>query len=211
MINTYNDFLERIEYTIKLRSKNYVNTDCGLENLTRVIYSDIMTKINLGYIKDGYLMDGSQSFAIRGTNENLDTPSDPNGAATEHYKVPTDIVDDKDYTISRLLQHVDNFTYRWTTEEAASNFDGRYIYFVRAIHYEIESLPGHLYQDIYNAMIEGIMYEISTSIPSQVDDLVSNRYYQRYYNERTDLINRFPQVQYVEENIPARRTELWQS
>ena len=207
MINTYDDFVDRITSTIKIRSKNYVNTDCNLDYLVSTIYNDIMTKINLGYIKDGYLMDGSEIFEIRSDNKDPDEPDNPENVATEHYDMATDIVDDEDYKINKLLQRVDKYKYKWTTQYMMDEYNGKYIYFVRPVHYDIQVLPSNMYQEIFSAMIEGMMYEIAVSIPSQIDDAVSNRFYQRYFNERENLINRFPQIQYVDENIPVRNNK----
>ncbi len=204
MINTYDNFVDRIGSTIKIRSKNFVNTDCNIEELTKMVYSDIMTKINLGYIKDGYLMDGSQTFEIRSDDRD---PDDLTFTTTEIYGTVMDIVDEDDYDISKFLQQVDNYTFKWVTENLVSDFDGKYIYFVRPVHYDIVTLPVNFYHDIFPAMIEGIMYHIEVSIPSQVDGQLSNLTYQRYYQERQVLLNRFPQVQYVEKNIPKRNNE----
>ena len=56
MTNTYSDFISRIGSVIKIRSKNFVNTDCSIEELIRLVYNDIMTKINLSFVKDEYLI-----------------------------------------------------------------------------------------------------------------------------------------------------------
>ncbi len=204
MTNTYSDFISRIGSVIKIRSKNFVNTDCSIEELIRLVYNDIMTKINLSFVKDEYLMDGSESFKIKIDNQDKE---DPSSEITEYYGEPSDIVDADDYCITELLQKIDDYTYKWISSELAEQFNTKYISFVRPVHYDMEYLPGRLYHDIFPSMIEGVMYHIEVSIPSQTDGQLSNLTYQRYYQERQNLINRFPQVQYVDKNIPKRNTE----
>ncbi len=207
MITSYQSFIDSIGEMIKIRSRNFVNTNCDIEQLVYFVYNDIMTLVNMTYIKDRYKVDGSGDITIRIDNRIID---DENNPPTQYYGTPTDIVTDSGYTIMNMLQRIDEYTYRWIADELYTKFDTQYIYFVRPMHYDVEHLPSEYYSRIMTAMVEGIMYNIEVTIPSQGDGQLANLYYQKFFNAKADLMNRFPQVEYVDPKIPKLEREEWQ-
>ncbi len=201
MINSFEDFETHVINMIKIRSKNFVNTDCDMDVLINLVYTDIMTKIILDWTKDEYLCDGSETITIK---ENNFDSTIIDFVVTEKYGLPTDIVDEYDYHIDKVLERVNTYEYKFVTEDLADEFNGKNIYFIRPIEYDITTLPSRYYDEILNALIEGIMYHIEVSIPSQVDGQISNMFYQRYFSEKQKLVDKYPQVQYVDSNFPKR-------
>ena len=197
---TYDDFEDRVVAVLKHRSKNYTNTNCSITELVLMIYQDIINTVHLDWIKDGYIVTNSDIMVIRRDNEENDDPE----TTTEEYGIPYDIVDDENYTITGSLQRIEDCTFKWVDLQMQEQLMDKTIYFIRPVDYKLQNLPPRLYRMIFQAVIEGVMYEIATAIPTQVDDLVSNRYYQRYYNEKQNLINRLPQINFIEKQIPAR-------
>ncbi len=201
MLRSYEEFLDTIEQTIIYRSKNYANTNCDVHTLSRIVYEDICNSAFFTWVKDEYYINAEEdTLTIRLDN----MPGTETQDITEMYGVPTDIVDKDDYCISSYLQSVDICKYKWINTDFRDNNPNEPIYFIRPIIYAIEHLPRRLYQVIFNAIIEGVMYHIHQSIPSQVDSAIANLSYQRYYSAKQQLINKYPQVQYVDKNIPAR-------
>ncbi len=205
MLASYEDFEKQVINVLTARSRNFVNTDCDIIALSNLVYTDITNKIIFDWIKDEYLCDDTNTVTIRENNYDSSTPEI---TATEKYGLPTNIVDEYDYDISMSLAHVDTYNYKFVSDAYIDEFNGKNIYFIRPVQYSIEKLPSRFYDDIFSAMIEGLMYHIETAIPSQVDGQLSNLYYQRFFSEKERLLNKYPQIQYVGTNFPKRNINV---
>ncbi len=199
MLTSYEEFKDYLTGIIKIRSKNFVNTDCDLAFITGLVYTDLTSSVILSWVKQEYLCTDSETMVLDRDNHSIITQK-----TTEEYGIAFDIVDAEDYSVNEWIAHVDECTYKWKTPELVSDYNGKKIYFVRPVKYSLEELPTRFYSVILPAIIEGIMYNIETSIPSEIDGQLSNLYYQRFYQEKKTLINRYPQVQYVDKNLPLR-------
>ncbi len=198
MLTSYSAFEKALVTMLRVRSKNYVNTDCDIVAIIEVVYSDLSSNIIFNWVKHWHLVDDREIILLPRNNISNDDVL----TLTEEYGVVTDIVDENDRCIKNLLFRVNENEYKWTSEEAMKEYIDRSIAFVRPVIYKIDSLPIRFYDKVFTAMLEGIMYHIQLSIPSDGDTQAGNLAYQRYYSEKQKLLNLYPQVQYVDKNIP---------
>jgi len=200
MLTDYESFYKHLVDTLQIRSRNYVNTDCDIEAAIEAVYRDISNIVRLEWIAQEYIVDKSvEKFQLQNDN------STPNAAPTERYGPETDIVDEKYRPISEKLLNLDQpGSFGWRDRTFRNSMDGKPIYFIRPVTYDIHVLPSHLYDIIFPAVLEGIIHWIEASIPSQIDAAIENRNYMRFYNEKRNLINRFPQIKYFDNRLPER-------
>ncbi len=200
MLVSYENFKTGFVSMIKIRSKNYVNTDCDIDAILSTVYADVSTQIIFEWVKQSYTVVDEYSVVLP-TNNIVGGDA---STITEEYGEVMDIVDDEDMSINKILAKVDTCTYKWLYEEYRDSHIGDAIYFVRPVVYRLEHLPSDMYDKLFTALLEGVMYHIQLSIPSQGDTQAGNLAYQRYFSEKQKLLNLHPQIQYVDKNMPIR-------
>ncbi len=203
MLVSYDDFEKQMIEMLIIRSKNYVHTDCDLTALINTVYGDICSEIIFAYVKQSYTIVDEYAVVLKSNNISNDNVL----TITEVYGEALDFVDANDMDIGMYLARVDLNTYKWTIEEYRDTHLGDVISVVRAVTYKLEHLPVKFYDRLFTSIIEGVMYHVQLSIPSQGDTQAGNLAYQRYYSEKKKLLNLFPQVQYVSKNMPLRNSE----
>ncbi len=197
MLTGYESFKDRITTMIKIRSANYVETDCDITAMVSTIYEELAISIMFNTIVLEHTVLDENEFTTPSSNI---TGSDVS-TITEKYSDVLDIVDENDVSILKHIHLVDNNTYRWnnykgrctTSNGVPSLLIDEKIYIIRKNIIDIKLLPLEMYGLIFTAMLEGIMYYIQTALPNQVDGQVGNFSYQRYYNAKKALINLIPQ------------------
>lgn len=191
MIKQYSDWEEQIVKMIKIRSANYVETDCDIEALIDTVYQDINNTVMLNRYKQSHLVQDVGSFTI--LNDDGDV-GDPNSMRTRYTDV-LDIVDEYDVSILERLHKTNESSWTWnnyggcTDNGVPAHFVGETIYFIRKSVTEIDRLPLEMLSKLTNPMLEGIMYYIQTALPNQVDGQVGNWSYQRYFNAKKAIMN----------------------
>ncbi len=197
MLTGYESFKDKITAMIKIRSANYVNTDCDITAMISSVYEELAISILFEKARLEYTVLDVNQFT---TVDNNSTDSDLS-TMTKKYSDVLDIVDEYDVSILKDIHLVDDNTYRWnnysgvcsTENGVPSILIGKNIYVIRKSISSIETLTIDVYGKIFPAMLEGIMYYIQTALPNQVDGQVGNYSYQRYYNAKKALINLIPQ------------------
>lgn len=184
MVVSYKDFKAQLEGMVKLRSRNYVNTDCDIDVLIHTVYHDIATEINLKYNKTEVVLTDTTVIELDGEDANI------------IYGETIQILNSEGYNITSAFQRINYHTYQDHTGYIASHI-GETIYFVRSEFRSIENAGKKIYNLLMPAMIEGIMYYIQGSIPSQVDGQLDNASYQRFYKAKDDIKNLLPQFEYA--------------
>ena len=61
----------------------------------------------------------------------------------------------------------------------------------------IKVLEPWMYQLILKPMVEGIMFEIQDSVPSETDGKLGNLQYQRFFNAKKELKLKLPQMESI--------------
>ncbi len=199
MIINYITFTDQITAIIKLRSKNFVNTNCDIANLISMVYTDIMNEVNLTYEKYPYTISDDKIITL--TNEKLDTDG---LTVLTIYKEVFDIVDEHDDTLGKQILKTDNSKYRYVDDLYREDNKGKTIYFVRSTIPAIDSLDSKMYNKMFVALVEGLMYHIQASIPDTADGQIINLQYQRYYAAKKELLNSLPQVAYIPKHANER-------
>ena len=197
MLTSYSAFKDRLISVIKIRSRNFVNTDCDIDALAHIVYNDIISEVNLKWYKQPYVISDEELIVLPANN----IVGDDTATVTEFYKRVYDIVDEDDCNITDYIIRTDNDTYRYISLEYRDYNKGKTIYFVRSVAATIETLNLEQYHLILSAMVEGIMYYVQASIPDPNDGQTVNLAYQRYVAEKKKLINKLPQVQYVPKHV----------
>ncbi len=195
MISSYESFLTQLEAAIIFRSKNFVNTDCDIHVLTAMVYTDIANEMNLRYEKYPYII--NDEILIYLDTDILDVDLETIGT----YKDVYDIVDQYDNTLMKEIVKTDTNTYRYVHDQYRKNNIDATIYFVRSVIPDISQLDNRLYNKLLAVMIEGIMWHIQASIPATADGQIINLALQRYYSQKTALLNSMPQVQYIKKRV----------
>lgn len=189
MIRNYQSFKDNIEKMVKIRSANYVESDCDILAMIETVYEDIQSEVLLDTIKQEWVTDGEEEFTIPNYNSEIEDN------IIEKYTNVLDIVDEYDVSILDALHMTDDETWRWDSRYSGpSEFpSGTSIFFIRKKISDLSSLDPLAYGDLTVAILEGVMYFIQTAIPNQVDGQVGNYSYQRYYNAKKELANKHPQ------------------
>ncbi len=191
MIISYNSFENKLIEMLKIRSSNFVNTDCNMEVLIDTVYSNIMNDVNFDTTKTGYVLNEEKIFILK--QDNYD-PQVESIIATIRYGIATKIVDDEEVNVEDYMVILEDYIYRLDDSMFPNRYTDRTFYFYQPTLYSIELLPPKYYDEIFPAMIEGIMYEIEVSIPSEVDGKLSNMFYQRFFNEKEKLQKKHPKL-----------------
>ncbi len=191
MLTSFEGFKESLLAVMKIRSANFVNTNCDLNYLMRLVYTDIAQSITFKTIKEEHLVDDSKLFVLK---ENDFDSSDPVSELTMRYNIATSIVDDEEINIENFMVVLDDYEYRLDDSSFPERYLDRNIYFYRPVIYAMESLPSKIFEEILNCMIEGLMYQIEVSIPSDIDGKLSNMFYQRFFAEKKKLQEKYPKL-----------------
>ncbi len=200
MIKTYEEFEDHLIALIKVRSRNYVNTDCDVNALIELVYTEIMGEVTLEWIKQPYEITSDIEFTIPDDNRSLEllVPTEIYGTVADvEYTDEDDSCVCGSYSIKKMLQEVEPNTFRFKSCDFHEDYIGKTIYFIRPVTTDLEHLNGRIYRIIASCMLEGIMMYIEGTIPSQVDTAVNNYAYNRYQVCKTRLINKYPQTNYV--------------
>ncbi len=200
MLTSYEEFEKALIVMLRVRSKNYVNTDCDIVTILDLVYSDISSTININWVKTIHAVIDEDIIYLASN----DIQDGNVSTLTEEYGVVHDIVDDEDYDIGNLLFQVNDNAYRWKTSDAKEAFIGKDIFFIRPVIYKLNSLPFRFYDKLFTVLVEGVMYHIEASVFNPNDIEAGNLSYQRYYAAKNKLINDYPQVQYIDKNLPVR-------
>ncbi len=191
MLVSFEAFEEAILAVLKIRSANFVNTNCDLDVISRLVYMDIAQNVHFDSVKTGYLTTDEKTFELKSDDvDSLVEGSIP----TMRYGIATKIVDDAENDIDEQMIILGDYEYKLDDSFFPGIYLDRYIYFYQPITYAMEYLPAKYYDEIFNAMIEGIMYQIEVSIPSDIDGKLSNLYYQRFFNEKKRLQENHPKL-----------------
>jgi hypothetical protein len=197
MLNSYDEFEKNMIDIIKVRSKNYTNTNCNIRAIIEVVYNEIIEEVNIDWIFQEYTIKEDKKLIVLPEN-NGDPTQDPELVPTERYGEVYDIINYAGLDMSDLFQAVDEGVFQFLNESLHQQYIGETFIFVRPKRIDIQALSPKYLNALYRALVEGIMYHIEVSVPSQVDVTFSNYTYQRYYNARKELINKFPQIKYYE-------------
>jgi len=201
MLVSYEAFRLRVIANLKVRSANYVNTDCDIRTIIATVYDELQNEILFSVYKQEHILVKDQKD-ITLVNDNH---SEESGLpVSEMYRDVLDIVDENDVSILDLLHETSYSVWRWNNYSqcmgnSVSLSDGRPIYFLRKRVHSIETLPPEYYAKILTAMLEGVMYYVESAIPSQPDTAVANWSYKRYYNAREALKNEMSQKVFAHE------------
>ena len=190
MLANYDQFEASVISMIKIRSANYVTTTCDISNLILTVYEDISSDVIFYY--------ETESIKLDKNNDTYDIKTFTESSPGNIDKIYVDIhamIDDNLLDCSHSVLILDGESKIKITDNSflSSNHD-KSIHLKRNIVKDIRGLDMMVYQDIKQAMIEGIMYHIMTSVPSQVDAPLGNVEYQRFFSEKKKLIAKYPQT-----------------
>ena len=127
MVFDYTGFISNLHAMIKIRSANYIESDCDVSALVDTVYEDIQDTVLLEIIKQEYVTEGLEEFSIKNFDTTVVT------TMTEKYTDVLDIVDEDDVSIMKYIHFTDTNTWRWdnsycTYEEYPT---GSSIFFIR--------------------------------------------------------------------------------
>jgi len=188
MISSYDEFKEELESFIIFRSKNYVNTDCNISMLVDIVWDEITSDINVMWEVEDVLIDGTQRIY-----DIASMVADTDGKVLKYYKDITSIVSDEFVDIDLFFDVLEGNQIQINDTNFLADQDGRTIQLMRRVVPAIEILGLEMYGMVRNALVEGVMYHIETSVPSQQDSQVANLQYVRYFNARKQLKEHLPQ------------------
>ena len=197
MILNFSSFKDILEQLVKYRSKNYVNTTCDISVLISSVYSEISTEVNLAYhIQELELYDDTYryklpAFITKPSNNNINEFYE--SYLTDIY----DIVDKDGCDVSNYFTQVGNGELI-LNDKNPFNMSNDIIYVLRKKIPDIKELEPPMYDMIQKAMIEGIMFNIQDSVPSQTDGQLANLQYQRFFNAKKDLKLKLPQFEWFD-------------
>ncbi len=191
MLISFEAFEDALLSVLKIRSTNFVNTNCDLDILLRLVYTDVAQNITFDSVKTGYLTTDEKTFKLK--DDDVDS-EDGSSVLTMRYGIATKIVDDAENDIDEQMIILGDYEYKLDDSFFPGIYLDRYIYFYQPITYAMEYLPVKYYDEIFNAIVEGIMYQIEVSIPSDIDGKLSNLYYQRFFNEKKRLQENHPKL-----------------
>ena len=199
MLNSYKNFEKSMDQVMKLRSRNYVNTDCNISLLVNLAYNDICTEVMLAWNVFEFQIDMSQNITYVLPKTNNDT--DP-VKSTEKYVDIVDIADIDGNDLHHLFDiSSDQYTIDIKPGIGYENlYNGQTIRVLRSVIPDIEFLPTYMYNIIFTAMMEGMMFYIQDSVPSETDGKLGNLQYQRFFNAKKAIKARLPERERIVTN-----------
>ena len=192
MVSLYESFIDDLTQILVFRAKNFVVTDCDLHAITDSVYDDICRDVRLEYVIQHIpLVKGTYEYQM----PNYETSDDPNSPQVnyDYFLEMTDIVDDEMNNLELLTRVPSNGLFV-LDKDLVDSHDGKDIHVMRNAQKNLRHLSAEKYNLIKPAMIDGLLYYIQDSIPSQVDSAIANLQYQRFYNGKKALIQRLPQT-----------------
>ncbi len=197
MLHTYDDLLSHLSLMVRIRSANYVESDCDIEAMLYTVHEDINQSVVIDVIKQEHVIVKNETDIVLRNNNAIEVSPGlyDELSATERYTDVFDIVDSADVSITQYMHNSDINTWTFNNYE---NYDNVYciddmigdsIYFIRKKILDIKYLTPEVYNRLLNAYLEGVMYYIQTAIPNQIDGQAGNMSYQRYVNAKTNLTN----------------------
>lgn len=177
---TYAEFTAQVQAVSTIRLRNYTWTEANLTAMIDYVYRDLMNEIHLEWEDQDIVIDKAvkEYDVTNANNSGLFDAFD-----SEKFSIwPFLSLDDDENTV-----HIIN-------EEFLDFYDGQTITITRKHMPAIADANPRTLDKILKAIIEGIVYFIQDSIPSQADTQAANFHYQRYFNERKMLINLNPQM-----------------
>ena len=207
MVRNYNGFRKQIEQFVVLRSRNYVNTDCNIDMLLHIVFAEIATEVKLMWDVQQLVFNADQltydlpkyevlEASKDGKDDEEYPEEDDNAYASKYFTDIYDIVDMEGNDISSMFTQVDSNTLMITQEILDANIDSEF-QVLRSVVPSVKSIEPWLYQLLLKPMIEGIMFNIQDSIPSQVDGQLGNLQYQRFFNAKKILKKLLPQRRWI--------------
>ena len=201
MINNYTDFEESLRASIIFRAKNFVITDCNFENLMNDVFDDIMRDVKIAWTTQTIIIeDGIYNYEL----ENSSVDEDAN---TEYYGSSFDIVGEAFEDISNFMTEPEDGTLIIDEHFANRNVGGK-VFVLRVKIPAITSLKTLDYRNIKTAMIEGLLYQIQDSIPSQIDGQLGNFGYQRFFAAKKVLKEKYPQRRWLDGRQVGSQSKL---
>ncbi len=190
MIRNYEEFKDTLIEMLKIRSANFINTDCNINILFASVYDDICRDVILNTIKQeiiietnktNYMLENTLIHDINNTDSHID-----------YYGDYFDIVDSEYYDISNWFTQIENGEFD-VDILLTQQLNKTSVYILRKNTVSIRYLTPTMYQNIFTAMMEGCMYMIQDVIPSEIDIQGANLGYQRFFKAKEILRNEYPQ------------------
>ena len=191
MINSYPALEAEIEQVAKIRSRNYANTNCDISALVGMVYREIAIEVPLSWKRQSFVLT-KDTYEYQLVNS-LALDDNTNSDVIDYYGAITDIVDQQ---LNDVSIHFNQ------PEEGLITVDDAYlcqhldetIFIMRRNFQHVKTLSPRIYNLIFKALMEGVIYYIEDSIPSQKDGQLANLHYQRYFNERKMLKALVPEI-----------------
>ncbi len=209
MVRNYIGFKKQLEEIIILRSRNYVNTDCNINMLIHSVFAEIATEVPLMWeirrmmffegIND-YDMDITEILEYTAVDEEYISPlaedyiDGINEYAAKYIVDVIEVADDNGYDMSNILtRKITPTGSLYITDEDLKPRVNSFFNALMSVIPSIKSLEPWMYQLMIRPMVEGIMFNIQDSVPSEMDVKAGNLQYQRFFNAKKELKLKFPQ------------------
>ena len=189
MVSNYQEFQDEITAILKMRVKNYMNTDPDMSAIENLVYTDITGSVVLdAEYSDIQLVPGQTSYYADGEEYNA------NGDIVAYFGDTFDMVDSHGDDVSDYFIETYAGAYDVINNSVFTAVPDGLVIMVRRRTNKITELSPRMYNLILPAMIEGIIFNVQDSIPSQVDAEVGNLSYQRFFSEKKKLREQLPQT-----------------
>ena len=194
---TTSRYMDIILGLIKIRATNYRLTDDEFTRLFDYAYREIMMETRPHRVQFDYAITSDKPYidiedAYSNSEEyNKDNIIDPVSVViVETGHDVTDKFDWSDILNPKLMNDCLYVDYCGFFDEYGTSVP---VQITITTIPDIGSLDNRIQDMIKPAMIEGILFNIESYIPSQVNSQVANLSYQRYYNEKKRLKQELPQ------------------
>ncbi len=214
MVRNYVGFRKQIKELVTLRSRNYVNTDCNIDMLMHVVFAEIATEVNLMWDVQTFTLNSDQltytfpSYDILDADDDDDDDSeefpdeDNNEYASKFFTEIHEIVDSEGHDVSTMFTELSADVITIEQEMLDRHIDDDYR-ILRSVVPSIKILEPWMYQLMLKPMIEGMMFEIQDSVPSETDGKLGNLQYQRFFNAKKFLKEKLPQRNWISSKQPG--------
>ena len=192
MITTYQEFQEHLNNLVKIRSKNYVNTNCDIAVIMQNVYAEISTEVNFfAEMQEIVITKSLYNYALENI---LFEPVDNKviGILTDTYEM----VDSDGEDVSNYFTQMAYGNYILNSTNPFKEND--VVFVLRKKRIDLEYLSADMYEVLIKATIEGMMFQIQDSVPSQIDGQLANLQYQRFFNAKKELRLMYPQYERVD-------------
>ena len=83
------------------------------------------------------------------------------------------------------------------SHEDVVKFEGLNVRILRSVLPDVETLDIAMYSHLFKPMVEGMMFAIQDSVPSETDGRLGNLQYQRFFNAKKLLKQRVPEKESI--------------